>query len=170
MFYRVNGSSTQYKGVTPDIILPDQFSHLESGEKFLDYSIPWGEVKPVKFNSWNERLDLKGLRASSSARIKKEGKFKNTLESMKWFKMQKEKSKRSLTMSDFEKERKDIREKTDVFKKEQEFKNLIVKDLTPSKDKAHLEKFEDFSKNLRKDSVIEESMHIMDDMLKMAKK
>ncbi len=169
-FYRVNGSSTQYKGVTPDIILPDQFSHLESGEKFLDYSIPWGEVKPVKFNSWNERFDLKGLRASSSARIKKEGKFKNTLESMKWFKLQKEKSKRSLTMSDFEKERKDIREKTDVFKKEQEFKNLIVKDLTPSKDKAHLEKFEDFSKNLRKDSVIEESMHIMDDMLKMAKK
>src|SRR5690606_31588976 len=46
-FYRVNGSSTQYKGVTPDIILPDQFSHLESGEKFLDYSIPWGEVKAV---------------------------------------------------------------------------------------------------------------------------
>lgn len=169
-FYRVNGSSTQYKGVTPDIILPDQFSNLESGEKFLDYSIPWGEVKPVKFNSWNQKFDLKALKASSSARIQKEGKFKTTLDSMKWFKIQKDKTKRSLTMSDFERERKDIREKTEVFKKEQEFKHLVIKDLYPSKDKAHLEKFEDFSKNLKKDAVIEESIHIMDDMLKMAKK
>jgi len=169
-FYRVNGSSTQYKGVTPDIILPDQFSNLESGEKFLDFSIPWGEVKPVKYNTWNQKFDLKALKASSSARIQKEGKFKTTLESMKWFKIQKDKTKRSLTMSDFEKERKDIREKTDVFKKEQEFKHLVIKDLYPSKDKAHLEKFEDFSKNLKKDAVIEESIHIMDDMLKMAKK
>ncbi len=169
-FYRVNGSSTQYKGVTPDIILPDQFSNLESGEKFLDFSIPWGEVKPVKYNIWNQKFDLKALKASSSARIQKEGKFKTTLESMKWFKIQKDKTKRSLTMSDFEKERKDIREKTDVFKKEQEFKHLVIKDLYPSKDKAHLEKFEDFSKNLKKDAVLEESIHIMDDMLKMAKK
>ena len=169
-FYRVNGSSTQYKGVTPDIILPDQFSHLESGEKFLDYSIPWGEVKPVKFSAWSQKLDLKELKAISSARIKKEGKFKNTLESMKWFKTQKDKTNRSLTMSDYEKERKDIREKTDVFKKEQEFKNLVIKDLSPSKDKAHNEKFDDFSKGLKKDAVIEESMHIMGDMLKMAKK
>ena len=169
-FYRVNGSSTQYKGVTPDIILPDQFSHLESGEKFLDYSIPWGEVKPVKFAHWNAKVDLKSLRSLSVARIKKDDKFKNLMASMKWFKVQKDKTKRSLTMEDFEKERKEIREKTDLFKKEVENKSLVVKDLNGSKDKAHLEKFEEFSKTLKKDAVLEESMHIMNDMLKMDKK
>lgn len=166
-FYRVNGSSTQYKGVTPDIILPDQFSHLESGEKFLDYSIPWGEVKPVKYTKWDKKYDIKGLRASSQERVKKSEKFKHLQSSIKWYKEQKEKTKRSLVSADFEKERKTIREMTDVFKKEEENKNLMVKDLSPkSSEKAQQEKFEEFSKTLKKDAVIEESMMIMQDMLK----
>ncbi len=166
-FYRVNGSSTQYKGVTPDIILPDQFAHLESGEKFLDYSIPWGEVKAVKFDKWkNAKYDLKKLKANSTERVKKNEKFKHLQDSMRWYKEQKEKTKRSLTMADFEKERKEIREKTDIFKKEEENKSLVVKDLSGSKDKAQQEKFEEFAKTLRKDAVIEESVKILEDMLK----
>lgn len=169
-FYRINGSSTQYKGVTPDIILPDQFSHLESGEKFLDYSIPWGEVPAVKFEKWKNKNDLKTLRSNSQARVKKDEKFSHLNDAMKWYKEQKAKTKRSLTMADFEKERKDIREKTDIFKKELENKDLVVKDLSGSKDKAQTEKFEEFAKTLKKDAVIEESIHIMEDMLKMDKK
>lgn len=169
-FYRVTGSSTQYKGVTPDIILPDQFSHLESGEKFLDYSIPWGEVKPVKFDRWKQtKYDIKALRLNSLERVKKNEKFKHILDSMKWYKEQKEKTKRSLVAADFEKERKEIREKTDVFKKEEESKNMVVKDLSGSKDKAAQEKFEEFAKTLRKDPVIEESISIMEDIIKMSK-
>ncbi len=169
-FYRVNGSSTQYKGVTPDIILPDQFSHLESGEKFLDYSIPWGEVKAVKYDKWKQKYDIKKLRASSQDRVKKNEKFKTLMDSIKWYKGQKEKTKRSLVAADFEKDRKNIREMTDVFKKEEENKNLGVKDLSANaKDKAQMEKFEDFSKTLKKDAVIEESIMILGDMIKTTK-
>jgi carboxyl-terminal processing protease len=164
-FYRVNGSSTQYKGVTPDVILPDQFSHLESGEKFLDYSIPWGEVKPVAHERWKTKVDIGALKKSSLERVKKEPKFKHLTDMMSWYKEQKEKTKRSLTMEDFEKERKMIREKTDIFKKEEESKNVIVTDLSdPSK--ASKEKFEEFSKTLKKDPVIEETLHIMEDLIK----
>lgn len=169
-FYRVNGSSTQYKGVTPDIILPDQFSHLESGEKFLDYSIPWGEVKAVKFDKWKEKYDIKKLRESSQERVSKSDKFKHLIESINWYKEQKEKTSRSLDVADYEKDRKTIREMTDVFKKEEENKNLMVKDLSPkSKEKAQQEKFEEFSKTLKKDAVIEESIMILNDMIKMTK-
>ena len=169
-FYRVNGSSTQYKGVTPDIILPDQFSHLESGEKFLDYSIPWGEVKAVKFDKWKEKYDLKKLRANSQERVAKSDKFKHLIDSINWYKEQKEKTSRSLVAADYEKDRKTIREMTDVFKKEEENKNLLVKDLSPkSKEKAQQEKFEEFSKTLKKDAVIEESMMILNDMIKTTK-
>ena len=166
-FYRVNGSSTQYKGVTPDVILPDQFSHLESGEKFLDYSIPWGEVNPVKYTKWKQKWDIKGLKANSQARVKKSEKFQHIENSIKWYKEQKEKTKRSLVATDFEKERKAIREMADVFKKEEENKNLIVTDLSSnSKEKAQQEKFEEFSKTLKKDAVIEESIMILADMMK----
>lgn len=164
-FYRVNGESTQYKGVTPDIILPDQFAHLESGEKFLEYSIPWGKVAPKKFEHWPVKYDLKSLKASSAARIKDNAKFQHLLDAMKWYKDQKEKTKRSLVLADFEKERKEIRERTDLFKKEEESKNLKVVDLTGSKDKVQQEKFEEFSKTLKKDPVIEESMMILNDMM-----
>ncbi len=167
-FYRVNGSSTQYKGVTPDIILPDQFSHLESGEKFLDYSIPWGEVKAVRYEKWSPKYDLKKLKASSMDRIKKNEKFKHLQTSIKWYKEQKERTKRSLVLSAFEKDRKSIREVADTFKKEVENKDFSVKDISGNaKDKAQMEKFEEFSKTLRKDAVIEESLAIMSDMLKV---
>jgi carboxyl-terminal processing protease len=165
-FYRVNGSSTQYKGVTPDIVLPDQFSHLETGEKFLEYSIPWGEVKPVKYTKWKEKWDVKSLKVASQSRVKQNPKFQHIIDAIKWYKDQKEKTRRSLVLEDFEKERKDIREKTDVFKKEEENKNLKVVDLAGSKDKAQQEKHEEFQKTLRKDAVIEESVLILNDMLK----
>jgi carboxyl-terminal processing protease len=169
-FYRVNGSSTQYEGVTPDIILPDQFSHLESGEKFLDYSVPWSDVKAVKYDKWKPKYDVKSLRAASLERVKKSQKFKHLMDSIKWYKDQKSNTNRSLTSLDFEKERKTIREMADVFKKEEENKDILVKDISSGpKDKAHQEKFDEFSKTLRKDAVIEESLMIMNDMLKVSK-
>ena len=45
-FYRVNGGSTQVKGVTPDIIWPSQREHLEIGEGALDGALPWDSISP----------------------------------------------------------------------------------------------------------------------------
>ncbi len=121
----------------------------------------------MKYDKLKQKYDLKKLRAASTERVKKSEKFNHLVKSIDWYKTQKEKTKRSLVAADFEKERKTIREMTDVFKKEEENKNRIVKYLSPNaKDKAQMEKFEDFSKTLRKDAVIEESMMIIADMLK----
>jgi len=166
-FYRVNGSSTQYKGVTPDIILPDEFSHLESGEKFLEHSIPWGEVKPVSYSKWKPTWNLKVLKDKSAKRVKESEKFKQVLNSMNWYGEQKKKTQRSLNIADFEKERKMIREKTDVFKKDIENTKLSVKDLSGKNDKASKEKFDDFAKTLKTDAVIEESFMIINDIIDM---
>ena len=46
-FYRINGDSTQYRGVVPDIILPDVMSGLKTGEQYLDFALPWDTVKPA---------------------------------------------------------------------------------------------------------------------------
>ncbi|MEL7342220.1 MAG: S41 family peptidase, partial [Bacteroidota bacterium] len=43
-FYRINGGATQHRGVVPDIILPDQYSQLEIGEREQEYSMPWDEI------------------------------------------------------------------------------------------------------------------------------
>jgi carboxyl-terminal processing protease len=68
-FYRVNGSSTQYKGVEPDIFLPNLFEHVKSGERYLDYSLPWDSIEPIAFTPWDEKqFDLEQLRQLSKKR------------------------------------------------------------------------------------------------------
>ena len=48
-FYRVNGGSTQQKGVIPDITLPTAGNPEENGESALDNALPWGEMPPTDF-------------------------------------------------------------------------------------------------------------------------
>jgi carboxyl-terminal processing protease len=80
-FYRVNGSSTQYKGVEPDIFLPNLFEHIKSGERYLDYSLPWDSIEPVKFTPWKEKpFDFDMLRRLSQERGKKDEGLKTIAE------------------------------------------------------------------------------------------
>lgn len=51
-FYRINGGATQLKGVTPDILLPDNYHYIEYGEKEQDYAMPWDEIKSVDYQTW----------------------------------------------------------------------------------------------------------------------
>ena len=52
-FYRVTGSSTQNKGVTPDIELPSRFSAEEFGESALPSALPWDQIVSSKFEAMN---------------------------------------------------------------------------------------------------------------------
>ena len=47
-FYRVNGGSTQIKGVTPDIIFPSYTDHMKLGEARLPHVLPWDEIDALK--------------------------------------------------------------------------------------------------------------------------
>jgi carboxyl-terminal processing protease len=54
-FYRVSGASTQLKGVTPDIVLPDTLSYSTSiGEDSLENALPWDTIPSVNY----DKLDL----------------------------------------------------------------------------------------------------------------
>lgn len=53
-FYRVTGGSTQYKGVEPDLVVPSMFDYLETGEKYMDYSLSWDQVSAVEYSRWKE--------------------------------------------------------------------------------------------------------------------
>ncbi|MWO89208.1 tail-specific protease, partial [Escherichia coli] len=48
-FYRVNGGSTQRKGVTPDIMMPTGTEETETGEKFEDNALPWDSINAATF-------------------------------------------------------------------------------------------------------------------------
>ncbi|MBT8440631.1 MAG: carboxy terminal-processing peptidase [Gammaproteobacteria bacterium] len=46
-FFRVNGGSTQHKGVVPDIVFPSAKWISDHGERSLDNALPWASIKPV---------------------------------------------------------------------------------------------------------------------------
>ncbi|WP_051305526.1 carboxy terminal-processing peptidase [Desulfogranum mediterraneum] len=51
-FYRINGGSTQFKGVEPDLVVPSMLDYLESGEQYMDNSLPWDQVEDVGYEQW----------------------------------------------------------------------------------------------------------------------
>ncbi|SDO90171.1 carboxy terminal-processing peptidase [Desulforhopalus singaporensis] len=68
-FYRINGSSTQYKGVEPDIVLPNLLEHIKSGERYLDYSLPWDSIEAVPYSLWRSPFDLEKIKNRSRTRV-----------------------------------------------------------------------------------------------------
>lgn len=57
-FYRVTGSSTQHKGVIPDLTFPTQYSAEKFGESSEPSALPWDQIKP---SSFQKVADLKSI-------------------------------------------------------------------------------------------------------------
>jgi len=70
-FYRVSGASTQLKGVTPDIVLPDPLSYSTSiGEDSLENALPWDTIHSADYDKLNlVQPYLAPLRLHSEARL-----------------------------------------------------------------------------------------------------
>ena len=76
-FYRVNGGSTQYRGVIPDVVLPSMLDYLETGEQYMDNSLPWDQVENVGRTAWTGlRFDVGHARQRSSEFLAGSKKFK----------------------------------------------------------------------------------------------
>jgi carboxyl-terminal processing protease len=71
-FYRVTGSSTQHKGVTPDIKLPSALDAEQFGESSQPSALPWDEIRGTLYQKTpviNDRV-LAGLNKAYNDRLK----------------------------------------------------------------------------------------------------
>jgi carboxyl-terminal processing protease len=71
-FYRVTGSSTQHKGVTPDIKLPTALDPEQFGESSNRSALPWDEIRGTLYQKTpviNDRV-VAGLNKSYQERLK----------------------------------------------------------------------------------------------------
>ncbi|MCI4217082.1 carboxy terminal-processing peptidase [Dickeya dianthicola] len=75
-FYRIDGGSTQRKGVTPDIVMPTGNETVDTGEKFEDNALPWDSIKPASYTAMGEMKPLlPGLIEQHNARIVRDPEF-----------------------------------------------------------------------------------------------
>lgn len=166
MFYRINGMSTQFRGVKPDIVLPDVYGHIESGERELDYAIPYHEIEPLKYKKWTKtKFDVSELKDKSEDRVKKSKKFKKILDSNDFYSKRKDETERTINLEGMSKFRTEAREYAKKFKIEEINEKIVVSPLAKAKDEADKERQKEFSDTLRKDPVIEETLMIFNDVI-----
>jgi carboxyl-terminal processing protease len=82
-FYRINGASTQLKGVESDIVLPMSTAALQLGEGELDFVMPYDEIQPAAGYVKDGRLAriMPELQRRSAARVAAD----NDLQYSKWY-------------------------------------------------------------------------------------
>jgi carboxyl-terminal processing protease len=105
-FFRINGGTTQLRGVKPDILFPAASDGENFGESSFDNALPWTQIKAADYSPAG---DLKGLLPIlvplHEARVKQDKDFQDLQEDIAEFKLQRKKNLVSLNEAERRKER-----------------------------------------------------------------
>lgn len=169
-FYRINGGSTQLKGVSSDIVLPDNYEYLKLREKDDPDALPWDEINKANYAAWNPGYDLKNIKQLSSDRVASNLAFNMIKENTEWLAQQSEK---------------EIPLKIDVYRAQQKKISATIRQIETLKrleqpmdvsalpqevdrfagDEGKKERFANWIKNLQKDIYLDQASRIMTDMI-----
>lgn len=150
-FYRITGSSTQYKGIIPDVVLPSVLDYLETGEQYLDNSLPWDQVAPVKYKPWRgAKLDSTKARLKSASYLAASKKFQKIQTESLRAKARKEDSMVPVYLAGVLQERKELKEAEKIGGVDEEV------DKEPGAEKKSLDE------ELADDPYADLSLHLMD--------
>jgi carboxyl-terminal processing protease len=154
-FYRVNGDSTQSRGVQSDIVIPSLSDVIATNEKELDFALPFDKVAAADHAKLNMvPADVKSaLNSRSQKRIKESKDFNKLAKEIELFKSRKD--RKSLPLN--EKELREQYSKEDAEKIDQK-----LDELDPDKTDMGVYKFKrNFANN--------EVLQIMEDYLQERK-
>jgi carboxyl-terminal processing protease len=171
-FYRVNGGSTQLKGVTPDIVLPDSYEYLKFREKDNPSALKWDQIPQSAYTTWESGYDWNNIIKSANNRIDTSKSFKTIRSNTAWLNTKADRSY-SLNLKKYREEQKTLR---NTVKENESVMKLStpmnVTNLAVDKDKfynnpdtAKGERYKDWLKRLRTDIYIDETAKIVADMV-----
>jgi carboxyl-terminal processing protease len=157
-FYRVSGASTQYRGVTPDIILPDRLGHLKTGEQFIPHSLPWDTIDKIDFKKWTKQhFSIETLKTNSQKRVADNEKFIRIADQVKRAKIRSEESLRPLNLDKYRSLRNELKDSVDDDGDDSRMKS------THSTVKTDTD--EDWNQIISEDPYVKESTFILSDLL-----
>lgn len=168
-FYRINGGSTQLKGVSSDVSMPDRFSHIEIGERDLKNAMPWDKIDPAKYEPW-KIANYDAVIANSKNRMAKNAQFQLIDENAKWISKRRDEYVYSLQLDKFKKEQETLDAQAKKYKPISDYKNKLQFKSLPyemammEKDSLFKEKRVRWHESLSKDIYVEEALNILSDM------
>jgi carboxyl-terminal processing protease len=169
-FYRINGGSTQLKGVYSDIVLPDVLENLKVREKDDLDALPWDEIGKAPYSNWNAGYDLKVIQELSNQRLQNDVTFKTIKENSDWLSKQNDK-KYSLKIDKYRKEQILIRATVKQMESLLKLADSLEVSALPSEvnrwedDKNKQDRFAQWIKGLQKDIYLDQAVKVMNDMI-----
>jgi carboxyl-terminal processing protease len=170
-FYRVSGGSTQFKGVTPDITLPDALTSYAKGEQESEYPLPWDEIAPAKYTPANTLpASLDKLKANSAARVAASPGFKLITEATQRATERRKDTNLSLNLAAYRAQQVQARA---LNKQQTAAQNALASlevaalaaDAKPASDSTAARRLTRFLKPLRKDPALAEAVAVIGDEL-----
>jgi carboxyl-terminal processing protease len=128
-FYRVNGDSTQNRGVQSDIVLPSLIDHMDLGESFLDNALAFDHIAAAKHAEYelvNPPL-VAALKEASAKRVAADPKFQQRERDIERYLAKKNRKTVSLNEETLKREREEDKATRDVEKEEEERENKSEK-------------------------------------------
>lgn len=113
-FYRINGSSTQIKGVVPDVSLISPYQYSEISESCQKNSLPWDSIQPVNYTIWREKINYNLIKSNSEKRTKHNFFLSKIEEISKWIQSMNQEKQIPLN---YKKYKKDFNLKKEIAKK-----------------------------------------------------
>jgi len=158
------------KGVTPDVVLPDEYEYLKFREKDNENAMPWDEIAKTNYTKWPASYDLNAIKTRSEQRIKSNTNFNLINNNALWLSKQNDKTY-SLNLNKYKEEQKSIRTtvkqndslaKLTVQLPVEGLKADAAKYNNVDKDKG--ERYKSWLKNLKSDIYINEAANVLEDM------
>lgn len=172
-FYRINGGSTQLRGVTPDIILPDRYSLIDIGEREYPKAMAWSELSALQYSQDVYKIINKDhFRALSERRVTANEEFGLIEEQARWFKESRDKTAYSLNLQEHQSFLKTKEKESEKFESIMNEPvpglkiNSLPEDLEGINfDESTMARNEEWIKARSKDIYIAESLSIMRDII-----
>ena len=155
-FYRINGTSTQKLGVSPDITLPSPVDPHEFGESSEQSALPWDQIKSLNYQKFGDLSSVvPKLKQLSENRVENSREFDQIKNDIKEYKIKKEKNYISLNET--------------IRKKEKEENDKKKLDSDENNDEVNLTGDEEIQndKNEKPDTYLTETGMILTDMIRL---
>ena len=170
-FYRINGGSTQLRGVESDIVVPDRYSFIDIGERDQENPLAWDKIEPADYDYWKKDFNYEATISKSIARMKDNQQLRLIEKNAKWAKTKMDDKTYSLNFKAYKNDLDVSQEEAKQFDAISDYKNSLAFASLPYETKLFetdtilKTKRERWHKNLTKDVYVDEAVNVLNDMI-----
>ena len=167
-FYRINGGSTQLEGVKSDIIVKNQYSYIEMGEKDQDNPLAWDSIEPASYRQWNNQINYDYALSQSAKRLKDNPYIQLVEKQARGIENQQDDFTYTLNYQDYLNEQEANRKISEKFNELKDYKSELTFEWTPEagvdQDEVVKERKRRWIESLQQDFYIDEAVSILEDL------